>query len=183
VSSLGVEATLVVKNPCNFPVEFYSLDYDEQYLHEEKILRMVRRSDSPKIFWLPPRAPGETLPLELLEYPEARKRLKAQQEEAKARVEAEAQAKAKAEAEAEAKTKAEPVIEVIEDPVDRALRRHLGIDTSVEEDEALQPRGIVVIVHGAPRSGKTKTAVALANYYGAVCLSIDAVVKAAMANE
>ncbi|XP_071311690.1 hydrocephalus-inducing protein homolog isoform X2 [Agelaius tricolor] len=36
VDSNGVEATVVVKNPCNFPTESHSLDFDEQYLEEEK---------------------------------------------------------------------------------------------------------------------------------------------------
>lgn len=37
VNSAGVDTTVVVKNPCNFPVEFSSLDFDEQYLEEEKV--------------------------------------------------------------------------------------------------------------------------------------------------
>ncbi|XP_050843791.1 hydrocephalus-inducing protein-like, partial [Serinus canaria] len=35
VDSAGVEATVVVKNPCNFPIEFYSLDFDEQHLEKK----------------------------------------------------------------------------------------------------------------------------------------------------
>lgn len=41
VGSHGVEATVVVKNPCTFPIEFYCLDFDEQYLEEEKVRRQV----------------------------------------------------------------------------------------------------------------------------------------------
>lgn len=41
VGSDGLEATVVVKNPCKFPIEFYSLDFDEQYLVEEKVRRQV----------------------------------------------------------------------------------------------------------------------------------------------
>ncbi|CAN8186518.1 unnamed protein product, partial [Coccothraustes coccothraustes] len=37
VDSEGVEATVVVKNPCNFPVEFHALDFDEQHL-EKKVM-------------------------------------------------------------------------------------------------------------------------------------------------
>ncbi|KAL9822953.1 hydrocephalus-inducing protein-like [Geothlypis trichas] len=37
VGSDGVEATVVVKNPCTFPIEFYCLDFDEQNLEEEKL--------------------------------------------------------------------------------------------------------------------------------------------------
>lgn len=32
------EAEVTVKNPCSFPVEFYSLEFDTQYLEEEKVL-------------------------------------------------------------------------------------------------------------------------------------------------
>lgn len=35
----GDEAEVVVKNPCNFPIEFYSLEFDQQYLVEEKVSR------------------------------------------------------------------------------------------------------------------------------------------------
>lgn len=35
--STEVEATVTVKNPCSFPVEFYSLEFDTQYLEEEKV--------------------------------------------------------------------------------------------------------------------------------------------------
>lgn len=33
----GDEAEVVVKNPCHFPIEFYSLEFDQQYLLEEKV--------------------------------------------------------------------------------------------------------------------------------------------------
>lgn len=41
VGSDGVEATVVVKNPCTFPIEFHSLDFDEQYPEEEEVRRQV----------------------------------------------------------------------------------------------------------------------------------------------
>ncbi|XP_031731518.1 hydrocephalus-inducing protein homolog isoform X1 [Anarrhichthys ocellatus] len=63
-----VEAEVTVKNRCPFPVEFYSLDFDKQYLEEEKILRLIQGYDENNILLLPPRATGESLPTELLEY-------------------------------------------------------------------------------------------------------------------
>ncbi|NWV04317.1 HYDIN protein, partial [Ptilonorhynchus violaceus] len=187
--SSGKDATVVVKNPCKFPIEFYSVDFDEQYLEEEKVRRQVWGCDSPKTFWLPPRAAGETLPPEVLQYWEAQKRLKAQQAEAKARAEAEAEAKAKGKVapaqkngRKSVKITAEPVVEVIENPITRALERHLGVNRSPEAHEALMRKGIVLIVHGAPVAGKTATAAALGAHYGALCLSIDTVVKEAIAN-
>ena len=35
--SHGAEGTVVVKNPCEFPIEFYSLEFDQQYLEEEQV--------------------------------------------------------------------------------------------------------------------------------------------------
>ncbi|NXO61906.1 HYDIN protein, partial [Phainopepla nitens] len=187
VDSDGVEATVVVKNPCNLPIEFYSLDFDEQYLEEEKILRMAVGSEYQKTFLMPQRAMGGTLPPEVLEDYEAQKRLKAQQAELKAMAEAEAEAEAMGKAAPEyprAVTSCpEPVVEVIGNPVSRAVMRHLGIDPSSERLEAQQSRGIVVIIHGPPRAGKTKVAAGLCRYYDAAYLSIDTVVKEAIASD
>ncbi|XP_077642557.1 hydrocephalus-inducing protein-like [Lonchura striata] len=44
VDSDGVEATAVVRNPCDFPIEFCSLDFDEQYLEEKKHITGLSRS-------------------------------------------------------------------------------------------------------------------------------------------
>ncbi|CAN8178091.1 unnamed protein product, partial [Coccothraustes coccothraustes] len=96
VDSDGVEATVVVKNPCNFPTEFYSLDFDEQYLEEEKILQMALESECQKSFLMPPRSVGGTLPPQVLEDYEAQKRLKTQQAKLKARAEAQPSAANKA---------------------------------------------------------------------------------------
>ncbi|NXM80589.1 HYDIN protein, partial [Oenanthe oenanthe] len=191
VDSDGVDATVAVKNPCNFPVEFYSLDFDEQYLEEEKMLRMAVGSEYQKNFLMPPRAVGGTLPPEVLEHYEAQKRPKAQQAELKAM----AEAKATAAAEAEAMDKAEPaydravtpspepMVEVTGNPVSWAVMRYLGIDPSLERREAQQDRRIVLIIHGPPRAGKTEVAAALCNYYDTAHLSIDTVVKEAIAND
>ncbi|XP_066051026.1 LOW QUALITY PROTEIN: hydrocephalus-inducing protein homolog [Chamaea fasciata] len=185
VDSDGVEATVVVKIPCNFPIEFYSLDFDEQYLEEEKILRTAVGSEYQKKFLMPPRAVGETLPPELLEYYEAQKRLNAQQGEVKAMAEAEAEAMGEAEA---AHHRAVPfypeaMVKATGNPVSRAVIRHLGIDQSSERCEAQQDKGIVVIVHGPPLAGKTEMAAALCHHYDAAPLSLDTVVKEAIAND
>ncbi|XP_035381538.1 hydrocephalus-inducing protein homolog [Electrophorus electricus] len=66
--SNGEEAEVLVRNTCPYPIEFYSLDFDKQYLEEEKILRMMNGYDAQKVLLLPPRAPGEPLPAELLDY-------------------------------------------------------------------------------------------------------------------
>ncbi|RLV96419.1 hypothetical protein DV515_00012610 [Chloebia gouldiae] len=227
VDSDGVEATAVVKNPCHFPIEFHSLDFDEQYLEEKKvrrqILQMAVGSEYQKSFLRPPCAVGKTLPPEVLKDHEAEKRTKAQQAELKAM--AETKARTEAEAEAEAKGKAAPgqknseslavsfdcghrskvgrrltwfctaahhrtltfcpesMVKGTGSPVCLAVMSHMGIDSSSERREAQQPRGIVVIVHGPPRAGKTEIAAGLCQYYDAAYLSIDTVVKEAMAND
>ncbi|XP_068876459.1 hydrocephalus-inducing protein homolog [Aphelocoma coerulescens] len=191
VGSEGLEATVVVKNPCKFPIEFYSLDFDEQYLEEEKILRRVVGSEYPKTFLMPARAVGETLPPEVLEDYKAHEKLKAQQAELKAGAEAEADAEADAEAQDMGKAASacqgsvafcpEPLVKAVGDPVSRAVMRHMGVEPS--SDAAQQCRGIVVIVHGAPRAGKSELAAALCYYYDADYLSIDAVVKEAIADD
>ncbi|XP_072790628.1 hydrocephalus-inducing protein homolog [Taeniopygia guttata] len=181
VDSDGLEATVVVKNPCDFPIEFYSLDFDEQYLEEEKILRVAVGSEYQKNFFMPPRAVGETLPPEVLEDYGAQRRLNAQQANLKARAEAEAEAMGKA-APAHHRTLTfcpESMVKGSGNPVSRAVMRHMGIDPSSEG----QPRGIVVIVHGPPRAGKTEVAAGLCQYYDAAYVSIDTVVKEAMAND
>ncbi|XP_064262084.1 hydrocephalus-inducing protein-like [Passer domesticus] len=88
VDTDGVEATVVVKNPCDFPIEFYSLNFDQQYLEEEKILRIALGSEKQKSFLMPPRTVGGTLPPVVLRKYEAQKRLKTQQAELKAMAEA-----------------------------------------------------------------------------------------------
>ncbi|XP_068021950.1 hydrocephalus-inducing protein homolog [Melanerpes formicivorus] len=82
-SSPGAQGTVVVKNPCSFPIEFYSLEYDLQYLAEEQILRALEGFDCRSTLLLPPRAPGEQLPPELLQLSRGQKRLQDQQAKAK----------------------------------------------------------------------------------------------------
>lgn len=41
-------------------------------------------------------------------------------------------------------------------PVSAAIARHLGIDLSPEGKAARNRRGVAIIVHGAPISGRTK---------------------------
>ncbi|NXI06537.1 HYDIN protein, partial [Pachycephala philippinensis] len=188
----GLEATVVVKNPCKFPIEFYSLDFDEQYLEEEKILRIAVGSGSEysKTFLMPSRAVGETLPPEVLEEYEAHKKRKAQRAEIKAMTEARAKAEAEAkamgpDAPAYRRTVAfypEPVVKVTDNPISRAVMRHRGVDPSLERPKARQQRGIVIIIHGAPRAGKSDIAASLCYYYDADYLRIDTVVIEAITN-
>ncbi|NXT87516.1 HYDIN protein, partial [Anhinga rufa] len=241
--SRGAEGTVVVKNPCEFPIEFYSLEFDQQYLAEEQILRMLKDYDCHNTLLLPPRAPGEKLPPEVLEYCQDQKRLQDEQAKSKTgepagqdnanfedvhslsdqggklstgivhtvsshssvvpssifdesqsnKVDSKSEC-GEGEVEGAEKrrgtgehwqntTSSKEVAGELEDsPVYRAIARHLGIDISAEGRAARNRRGIVIIVHGAPLTGKTSAAVALSKYYGAACLSIDAVVTEAISD-
>lgn len=44
--AFGDEAEVVVKNPCSFPIEFYSLEFDPQYVLEERV------RDGKTCFWV-----------------------------------------------------------------------------------------------------------------------------------
>ncbi|NWT26786.1 HYDIN protein, partial [Cardinalis cardinalis] len=174
VDSDGVEATVVVKNPCNFPIEFYTLDFDEQYLEKEKVRRQVhvhaaQASQHSSIPRLSPFLGSEGM--------ERMVRIKCRQE---------------ADFSPWFCTAAyhrtvlfspESMVEETGNPVSRAVLHHPGIAPSSGRREAQQYRGIVVIVHGPPQAGKTEIAVGLCQYYDAAYVSIDAVVKEAMAND
>ncbi|CAM5150043.1 unnamed protein product [Eretmochelys imbricata] len=243
---VGDEAEVVVKNPCKFPIEFYSLEFDQQYLTEERILRMLKGYDSHNTLLLPPRIPGEKLPPEVLEYYKEQKRIpdelaKAKMMEAisqenddeenpslsERRVKQnpsgttrtgstgitifpsisvveesrshKVESKFEQEEEEEEEEGAEKgqgleyqrsidgsckeaVGELDNNPISRAIARHLGIDISPEGRAAKNRRGIVIIIHGAPLTGKTTAAVTLAKHYSAACLSIDSVVLEALSD-
>lgn len=35
--SAGDEQDIVIRNPCSFPIEIYNLEFDKQYLEEERV--------------------------------------------------------------------------------------------------------------------------------------------------
>ncbi|XP_013359426.1 PREDICTED: hydrocephalus-inducing protein homolog isoform X2 [Chinchilla lanigera] len=231
----GDEAEVIVKNPCNFPIEFYSLEFDQQYLLEEKILRQLKGYDSYNTMLLPPRNPGEKLPPELYEYFKEMKRSKEEQMKAKYlenldneseeltsgtststkrtsvsqgvsvtsyfeerhNLLTESKAYTDEDEDEDSLEKlifqtdkiqrshshsAEEVGEVESNPVSKAIARHLGLDISAEGRMAKSRKGIAIIIHGTPLSGKTVNAVSIAKYYNAACLNIDSVVLEAISD-
>ncbi|CAH2323836.1 Hypothetical predicted protein [Pelobates cultripes] len=220
--SPGDAMDILVRNPCSFPIEFYSLEMDKQYREEEKILRTLTCYDSHKTLLLPPRLPGEKLPLEILEYyDENRPLLVEETENLKSGAGAEADPYSDPEknkqnpeplralsaasdgeshssegklefAESELEKKAlsgkvpDSVRKAVGDleynPVTQAIARYMGIDTSSEGRAAANRRGIAIIMHGSPLTGKSSAAVALAQHYGIACLSIDSVVLEAISD-
>uniref|UniRef100_A0A3P8U8F5 HYDIN axonemal central pair apparatus protein n=1 Tax=Amphiprion percula TaxID=161767 RepID=A0A3P8U8F5_AMPPE len=202
------EAEVTVKNPCSFPIEFYSLEYDTQYLTEEKILRLLQGYDENNTLLLPSRIPGEALPAELLDYYKDHCSVLKDDDETKENDTQEGIKESKRnDSHPEISTLSVRPAEVCNHcflslklgssvdsvvseltregssgrlgqlemtPVSRAVARHMGVDLSPESLAARNRRGIALIVHGAPLTGKNTAA--LARHYGAACLSVDAVV-------
>ncbi|XP_056680687.1 hydrocephalus-inducing protein homolog isoform X2 [Monodelphis domestica] len=237
----GDEAEVIVKNPCDFPIEFYSLEFDQEYLLEEKILRNLKGYDACNTILLPPRAPGEKLPPEVHEYYKELVRFREEQKNKAGEFQipdnAEEEGSHSTEQGTWSSTKrislsqgvsassnmeerhgldirhyqeeeeeednldrffshvgektqsasdsrsVEEVGEIDHNPVSRSIARHLGISTSPESHTANKhQRGIAIMVHGAPVSGKTAVANSLAKYYGAVCLTLDSIVLDALSD-
>nr|XP_029134421.1 hydrocephalus-inducing protein homolog [Labrus bergylta] len=160
------EAEVIVRNPCSFPIEFYSLELDNQYLEEEKILCLMQGYDENNTLLLPPRAPGESLPKELLDYYK----------------EYSSQLKDEVISEITREGSSGRLGQLEMTPVSRAIARHMCIDLSAEGLAARNRRGIAIIVYGAPLTGKSRTAASLARHYGGTCLSVDAVLRQALMN-
>ncbi|XP_063716545.1 hydrocephalus-inducing protein homolog isoform X4 [Symsagittifera roscoffensis] len=72
--SLGEERSVVFRNSSQFPIEIYSVEFDSQYIEEERILRGMRGYDQYNTLLLPPRLPGDKLPQELLDADEEERR-------------------------------------------------------------------------------------------------------------
>jgi hydrocephalus-inducing protein len=64
----SADAMFTVTNKSSVDVEFFSLEYDKQYLKEEEILRLVDTYDSKRRICLPPRPAGAPLPAEMLKW-------------------------------------------------------------------------------------------------------------------
>ncbi|XP_021488188.2 hydrocephalus-inducing protein homolog [Meriones unguiculatus] len=235
----GDEAEVIVRNPCIFPIEFYSLEFDQQYLLEEKMLRQLKGYDSYNTLLLPTRNPGEKLPQEVYDYFKEMKKSKEEQLKAKylesLSQEIEEEDITTSDQGTSASTKrtslsrgisvtsnleerhvlvepksyqdededeeslekllfqtdklqstdshsGEEVGEVESNPVSKAIARHLGIDITAEGRLAKNRKGIAIIIHGTPVSGKTANAISIAKYYSAACLNIDSVVLEAMSD-
>lgn len=67
-------------------------------------------------------------------------------------------------------------------PVLDSIARYLGIDLSIEGRAARNRRGVAMIVHGPPLSGKSRAAVALAKHYECALLTLDAIIIEAIAS-
>ncbi|XP_075242911.1 hydrocephalus-inducing protein-like isoform X4 [Convolutriloba macropyga] len=66
--SVGDEQEVLITNPTDFPIEIYSVEFDNQYIDEEKTLRMMKGWDRDNCILLPPREAGQGLPKELTDF-------------------------------------------------------------------------------------------------------------------
>ena len=184
------EVVVKVTNPGTFPVEFYSLEFDKLYQEEERVLKMMKGYDEYNTILLPPRKPGEKLPKQIMEYkPDAEKApTVGGVSEAESNLASDTHVIREdvtngggEVAQADKQIPGEENVGDLEiTPVSAAIASYLGIDLSVEGKAARNRRGICVIVHGAPKSGKSKTAHDIAEQYNAAVLTIDKVLLDAL---
>jgi hydrocephalus-inducing protein len=198
----GDEQEIKIVNPCNFPIEIYNLEFDKNYLEEEKILRIIRGYDEYNTILLPPRPTGDKLPNELYDYFE--EQLKKLEEEEKKQKQilsdqieniegggGDNTARQPMASAGTEKTKSKsddlgnakvPVGDVDKNPVFDSIARYLGIDLSSEGKAARNRRGVAMIIHGPPLSGKSRAAVALAKHYECALLTIDSIITDAISS-
>nr|KAG5712964.1 hypothetical protein BaRGS_021758 [Batillaria attramentaria] len=176
--SSGDEQEVIVRNPCSFPVEFYSLEFDAQYLDEEKVLRLMRGYDEYNTILLPPRPPGEKLPHELLDfYDEQMKKLE-EEERAKEAEELRRQQEEELGEGAGTEDPEATKVAVDQGPVIQTIAPSPGLSPELlvpmTSEDAEKKEDML--------EGKTATAVALARHYETAILTVDGVVLDAIAN-
>ncbi|CAF1106189.1 unnamed protein product [Rotaria sordida] len=215
--SQGDEQDIVIRNPCPFPIEIYNLEFDKQYLEEEKILRLLPGYDENNNILLPTRAAGDKLPAELQKFYEdvVKRAEEEKQGDVTKRTDetpfpmdgiesngveltsASQQPTTSGErigdrttsnsigeptesiadkSETTLKRVAEKIINYDMTPVAQALARHLGIDLSSDGIQARNRRGIAVMVHGPPGSGKTMISREISQRYECALLNLDQVI-------
>ncbi|XP_065674972.1 hydrocephalus-inducing protein homolog isoform X4 [Hydra vulgaris] len=163
------EVIVKVTNPCTFPVEFYSLEFDKQYLEEEKILQSLHCYDDNNMTLLPPRHPGDSLPKEILAYWE-----KSHKSAENSPRESPVNNNSPTFNLNENDKKDTGVGDLEVTPVASAIASYLGIDISFDINS--NHHSLCVIIHGPPLSGKTATAIELSKFYNAAVIKIDEIV-------
>jgi hydrocephalus-inducing protein len=157
----GSVLKITATNQSENPIEFFSLDYDKDYLEDEKIMRELPGWDDNGTLLLPP---GNKLPNDIYQWY------------------AKKQSDNSLELDTTQNLQNSRVSEVIDNPVTRALANHLGLDLSPAGRRAHNRRGISICVHGAPKSGKSSISMAISQYYGAALFSIDDIVTECLQN-
>ncbi|KAJ3074073.1 hypothetical protein HDU98_012192 [Podochytrium sp. JEL0797] len=153
--SEGAEGKFSIYNPTNFPVEIYSVEFDQHYEEEEELLRHVDGYEGNLIF-LPPREPGQPLPDYLVENAKAnmQKRIVPIQ------------------VTSDSSTKDAGVGDIVEVP--RSNIRSPGITVP----EILHDPALCIVIYGPPLSGKSLQVQKLQETFDLPSFKIDQILEA-----
>ncbi|KAJ3115022.1 hypothetical protein HDU96_001327 [Phlyctochytrium bullatum] len=154
--SEGTESKFCIYNPTNYPIEVYSLEFDQVYLEEEEMLRNIDGYDGNALF-LPPREPGQGLPDNIVEVAQLKMKQKIYG------------AITPPEPGTQKGEKDAAVGELVETGGIRALRpvaQDSGNDSTIN-----------IFLHGPPFSGRTTQARKLQKCFGFAYLKIDEVIE------
>lgn len=160
------EARVRLVNPCPFPVEVVSLDFDNQYKSEEGLLSALEdtRYNDHGVMFCEPRLPGAPLWPDIVQAAEARKALLA----AQAQSEDAGQEEGAGVGELESAAPAAP-----QSAADTAAVAVAAADASSEETAAGPAPKLLVAVHGTTLSGVSTQARRLADRYQLPCMTLD----------
>eukprot|EP00798_Chlamydomonas_sp_ICE-L_P006741 gene6741-3411_t len=146
------EARFQMVNPCNYPVEVFSLDFDTRFLEEDETLRTIHEThyDANGVMYKVPLAPGEGLWGELVDEVTQRKQMEKAAKDAAEAAAAAAVAAAEAAALAVENGEAPPTDAVL--PADASLvaeaEGDVGDLDAPEEAPAVQAKKTVVVLYG-----------------------------------
>eukprot|EP00232_Nephroselmis_pyriformis_P008175 CAMPEP_0182895474 /NCGR_PEP_ID=MMETSP0034_2-20130328/25702_1 /TAXON_ID=156128 /ORGANISM="Nephroselmis pyriformis, Strain CCMP717" /LENGTH=2117 /DNA_ID=CAMNT_0025029307 /DNA_START=132 /DNA_END=6482 /DNA_ORIENTATION=- len=189
------EAWVRLINPCKYPIEVFSCDFDKQYMEDEEVLRHAEGFDERGVLRKPPLAAGEPMYPDLVERDLQRKELERVEREAKEEARRKAEEEAAA---AEAAAAAEGEEGKGGSPTPDADAKEAGGEgEAAPEGEAAEGEEVGelediaepeepdtttnVLLLGPPLAGKTSQAAMLAERYGIRLVSVDAAVAAVLA--
>ncbi|KAH9286281.1 Hydrocephalus-inducing -like protein [Echinococcus granulosus] len=157
------EQAVIIKNPCPFPVEFYSLDFDEIQTKEERCLTFLPLFDEAEEVLLPPRKPGKSLPVEAYEHELQPKPSRASTPKTSY---LRSSKRGTAKQTPEHFRKMPPNLSPFNSQT--TFRRY-----AEERRTGVEEAGIVLLVFGSPQSGQSDLAKLLAQHYDAVHLNLN----------
>ncbi|KAG5451827.1 Hydrocephalus-inducing, partial [Clonorchis sinensis] len=201
------DSMITVTNPCDFPIEFYSTDFDPISYEQDQILRSLGGYDTHGLLLLPPRKPGEGLPEELVSYYDQlmTKEMEKSRDGTDGPEDSDEDDDAsflrvdderKLSRTTTSLTSAEIVATTFNSnfsgsqvepippdllPVSLAISRYLGVNQTSEALKKAQKAGIVIIVHGALAALRKPFIQKLVKEYQSTVLSVDQIVLEALA--
>ncbi|VDP81914.1 unnamed protein product [Echinostoma caproni] len=206
----GEERIVTVSNPCNYPIEFYSLEMDPVAFEQDQILRSLDGYDQYGQLLLPPRKAGEGLPMEIVTYWEEQVKRNADLKEEtngndeladtpqsprpvfdqSVRIQSEELKKRRLTSTDFLATTLNPDSTPVTvgprvmcdvTPVSLTNARYLGVDLSGGTRLSVKRQGIAIILHGPLTAIRKGVATCLASYYQATILNLDQIILDALA--